>query len=298
MSTGETSPAAMNGTINAPAVHHGARDARLGASEDGELIASLRNVTVTFPRARTLRQLRPQPFVAVRDASMAIRAGEITGLVGESSSGKSTLSRTVLRLVPFTGTVTVGEFDVGSLPRPTPLRYRRHVQAVFQDPLQALNARHVVHELIREPLDIHALGAKADRDQRVVELLESVGLDDRFLDRTSRELSGGQRQRVAIARALAVEPKLLVLDEALSALDVTTAASVARLLRRLLRPDTAMLFIGHDLAMVRQICDQVYVMNRGQIVESGTADEVCGDPQHPYTQLLISSIPRLEREDL
>jgi len=130
---------------------------------------------------------------------------------------------------------------------------------------------------------------------RVVATLESVGLDNSFLDRTTRELSGGQRQRVAIARAIVIEPSLLILDEALSALDVTTAASVARLLHGLLRPDSAMLFIGHDLAMVRQLCDRVYVMRQGRIVESGTADQVCGDPKHEYTQLLVDSIPTLPR---
>lgn len=255
------------------------------------------DLTVEFPRRRSLTNWRPEPFVAVDRASIEINRGEITGLVGESGSGKSTLARALLKLVDFSGSATVDGVDIVDLPTPAPLSYRRSVQAVFQDPLQALNPRHDVRRLVGEPLQIHArLDARA-RDDRVVELLESVGLEATMLDRTSRELSGGQRQRVAIARALAVEPSLVILDEALSALDVTTAASVARLLRGLLRPDSAMLFIGHDLAMVRQLCDRVYVMRAGTIVESGDADDVCGAPRHEYTKLLIASIPRLAPDD-
>jgi len=262
-----------------------------------ELLGSVEDLTVRFPRRRHLRDLRPEPFVAVDHATFDLRPGEITGLVGESGSGKSTLARALLRLVPFTGRATVCGFDVGELPMSPPLAYRRTVQAVFQDPLQALNPRHTVADLVGEPLRIHADLEARDRQQRVATTLESVGLDAGFLDRTTRELSGGQRQRVAIARAIIIDPSLLILDEALSALDVTTAASVARLLHGLLRPDSAMLFIGHDLAMVRQLCDRVHVMREGRIVESGTADEVCGRPQHEYTQLLVSSIPRLLRTE-
>lgn len=250
------------------------------------------DLTVSFARRRRLGNLRPEPFLAVDHASFELRAGEITGLVGESGSGKSTLARALLRLVPFTGRATVCGTDVAALPKSPPLSYRRTVQAVFQDPLQALNSHHSVAELVGEPLEIHTGLDKRARNERIVATLESVGLDARVLPRTTRELSGGQRQRVAIARAIVVDPSLLILDEALSALDVTTAASVARLLHGLLRPDSGMLFIGHDLAMVRQLCDRVHVMRHGQIVESGTADQICGDPQHEYTQLLVASIPR------
>jgi ABC-type glutathione transport system ATPase component len=261
------------------------------------LLGTVEDLTVEFPRRRRLGDLSPAPFVAVDHASIELRPGEITGLVGESGSGKSTLARALLRLVPFSGQASICGVDVAALPRPAPLSYRRTVQAVFQDPLQALNPRHAVSELVGEPLAIHTdLDADSRRD-RVAAALESVGLDESFLPRTTRELSGGQRQRVAIARAIVVEPSLLILDEALSALDVTTAASVARLLHGLLRPDSAMLFIGHDLAMVRQLCDRVYVMRAGHIVESGTAEDVCGSPTHEYTQLLVSSIPRLLRTE-
>lgn len=262
-----------------------------------DLVGSTQDLTVEFPRRRQLREPRPEPFVAVDHASIDLRPGEITGLVGESGSGKSTLARALLRLVPFSGRATVCGFQVGDLPMPAPLDYRRAVQAVFQDPLQALNPRHAVADIVGEPLAIHTDDDARTRQDRVVGTLESVGLGPEFLDRTTRELSGGQRQRVAIARAIIIDPSLLILDEALSALDVTTAASVARLLHGLLRPDSAMLFIGHDLAMVRQLCDRVHVMREGRVVESGTAEEVCGDPQHEYTRLLVESIPRLLRTE-
>lgn len=258
-----------------------------------ELAAYVKDLRVEFPRRRSIGNLRPTPFLAVDGASIEINRGEITGLVGESGSGKSTLARAILRLVPFSGEIMVDGVDVAALSTAATINYRRQVQAVFQDPLSALNQRHSVLQIVGEPLEIHSRLNGSERRARVVELLDSVGLDESHLGRTTRELSGGQRQRVAIARALAVEPSLLILDEALSALDVTTAASVARLLRSLLRLDSAMLFIGHDLAMVRQLCDQVYVMRAGQVVESGPADEVCGNPSHDYTKLLISSIPRL-----
>lgn len=259
-------------------------------------LVSTSDLTVRFARPRSLTALRPEPFVAVDRVAIEIERGAIVGLVGESGSGKSTIARALLRLVPFTGAVTVDGIDVGALPIPAPVHYRRRVQAVFQDPLQALNPRHDVGQLVGEPLAIHSTLSERARADRVVELLDAVGLGADLLGRTSRELSGGQRQRVAIARAISVDPPLLILDEALSALDVTTAASVARLLRRLLRPESAMLFIGHDLAMVRQLCDRVYVMHRGEIVESGPADDVCGSPSHDYTKLLTASIPRLVRD--
>ena len=262
-----------------------------------ELVGSTHDLTVEFPRRRRLREPRPEPFVAVDHASIDLRPGEITGLVGESGSGKSTLARALLRLVPFAGQATICGFDVGALPTPAPLEYRRAVQAVFQDPLQALNPRHSVEQIVAEPLVIHTDHDAATRRDLVIATLDSVGLGSEFLNRTTRELSGGQRQRVAIARAIIIDPSLLILDEALSALDVTTAASVARLLHGLLRPDSAMLFIGHDLAMVRQLCDRVHVMREGRVVESGSAEEVCGDPQHEYTKLLVSSIPRLLRTE-
>lgn len=253
-------------------------------------LVEMRDVTVVFRNARVVGP--KSEFTAVRDASIDIHAGEILGLVGESGSGKTTLGRALLGLVPTErGLVAVGGVDLAGLGRPLPAYIRKRVQAVFQDPLQALNPRHRVERLVGEPLRLHTVLSGADLHARVVALLEQVGLSSSHLRRRTNELSGGQRQRVAIARALAVGPEVLVLDEAVSALDVTTAAQILKLLERVRPSHGATLFISHDIARVRSVCDRVAVMYRGRIVEIGTADEICGDPRHPYTQLLVSSVP-------
>jgi oligopeptide/dipeptide ABC transporter ATP-binding protein len=258
--------------------------------EATEALVRLSGVTVVFRSARIVGA--SGELTAVVDASVEIHAGEILGLVGESGSGKTTLGRALLGLVPLErGTVEVGGVDLASLGRPLPLSARKRVQAVFQDPLQALNPRHRVERLVGEPLRLHTdLSGQALHD-RVVELLEQVGLSSSHLRRRTDELSGGQRQRVAIARALSVGPEVLVLDEAVSALDVTTGAQILKLLERVRPSHGATLFISHDIARVRSVCDRVAVMYRGRIVEVGTADQICGDPLHPYTRLLVASVP-------
>ena len=254
-------------------------------------LATVDGLTVRFKRRRRLTELRPEPFTAVDGISFELKSGAITAIVGESGSGKTTVARALLRLVPFEGAVTVDDVAVHELPRYPGIDYRRRIQAVFQDPLQALNPRHSAEQLIGEPLRVHGHRDAADHSARIDELLEQVGLDAELRPRTTRELSGGQRQRVAIARALASEPRVLVLDEALSALDVTTGNRVAGLLRALVDADNSMLFIAHDLALVRQLCDEVLVMHHGRIVERGSPDDVCDRPQDPYTQRLIAAIP-------
>ena len=256
----------------------------------GQPLVRLAGVTIVF---RSARMLGPRSeLAAVLDADLDIHAGEILGLVGESGSGKTTLGRALLGLLPLErGRVELGGTDLASLGHPLPPSIRRRVQAVFQDPLQALNPRHRVERLVGEPLRLHAgLDGTALR-ARVVELLEQVGLSTSHLRRRTSELSGGQRQRVAIARALSVGPEVLVLDEAVSALDVTTGAQILKLLERVRPVHGATLFISHDIARVRSVCTRVAVMYRGRIVEVGSADQICGDPRHPYTQLLVSSVP-------
>ncbi len=259
-----------------------------------EPLLEIDDLTITFPGGRGALPWQRLPDVrAVQHASLKIDAGESLGLVGESGSGKTTIGRTILRFIdPASGSIRLGDFDVTAMGRKTPLDYRRAVQVVFQDPVGSLNPSMEVGELIGEPLSIHfGLSAEA-REERAGDLLEQVGLERHHLRRYPYEFSGGQRQRIAIARALATEPKLLVLDEPVSALDVSTQSQVINLLEHLQRETgTAYLFVAHDLAVVRHVSHRIAVMYHSRIVEKGSADDICDDPRHPYTELLLASIP-------
>ena len=230
---------------------------------------------------------------AVDGVSFDIRSGEVMGLVGESGSGKTTVGRLVLRLAEATsGSVSFDGTDILGLPTEAMRRFRKRMQIVFQDPYASLNPRERVGAMLKHALALHAIGTPADRAGRIVELLEQVGLSADHLDRFPHEFSGGQRQRLVIARALAVQPEFLVADEPVSALDVSIQAQVINLLADLKdRFGLTMLFIAHDLAVVEHICDRVVVMYLGKIMEIAPASALYHQPNHPYTQALLSAVP-------
>jgi oligopeptide transport system ATP-binding protein len=230
---------------------------------------------------------------AVDDVSFTINAGETFGLVGESGSGKTTTGRCVLRLIePTSGIVRFRGEDVLGFSRRRMREVRREMQIVFQDPYSSLNPRMRARQIVEEPLIIHGLGNAIARRTRVAELFELVGLDTAHLSRYPHEFSGGQRQRIGLARALALNPTFLVLDEPVSALDVSVQAQVVNLLIDLQQKfKLTYLFIAHDLRLVEHICTRVAVMYRGRIVEMGPTAALFGAPQHPYTRALLSAIP-------
>ncbi len=251
------------------------------------------NLTVSYKRSRGLLGRNKQILRAVKDVSFHIDEGEVLGLVGESGSGKSTVAQAIERLVPIeSGRVSVAGVDVTTLRGSALRRTRRMMQMVYQDPYSSLNPSMTTSQILTEPLLVHKIGDPGNRLSTVRDALDQVGLSHDSLGKYPHEFSGGQRQRIAIARALITDPEVVIFDEAVSALDVSTRGQILKLLQELrTRLTSSYLFIGHDLAVVRKVSDRIAVMYLGRIVEIGPVAEVVRAPRHPYTAALLSAVP-------
>ena len=246
-----------------------------------------------FPLKKSFGKKKTQCVKAVDNVNFSIYKGETFGLGGESGCGKSTTGRTLIRLYDVTeGEIIFDGTDISRMKEKELLPYRKRMQMIFQDPYSSLNARMTVSDIIGEPLDIHKLASGKERQERITQLLENVGLKQEHANRYPHEFSGGQRQRVGIARALAVNPDFIICDEPISALDVSIQAQVVNMLEDIqANYGITYLFIAHDLSMVRHISDRIGVMYLGQLVEIAKSDELYDYPLHPYTQALLSAIP-------
>ncbi|MEI8234846.1 MAG: ATP-binding cassette domain-containing protein [Verrucomicrobiota bacterium] len=257
-------------------------------------LLEVQNLRTWFPVTTGLFRRHTGDVKAVDDVSFTVEEGTTVGLVGESGSGKTTLGRTILKLTPATGgSLRYDGREITPLSQRAFRPLRREMQMIFQDPFGSLNPRLSILSIVAEPLEIHFREmTRADRRERVAELLRQVGLQPEMMTRYPHEFSGGQRQRIGIARALAVKPKFIVCDEPVSALDVSVQAQIVNLLQDLQEElGLTYLFIAHDLAVVEHISDHVLVMYRGKIVESASAEALYANPQHPYTRKLLAAVP-------
>ena len=259
-------------------------------------LLEVHNLRTWFPVTSGLLRRHTDDVKAVDDVSFTVEEGKTVGLVGESGSGKTTVGRTILKLAPATsGRISFAGRDILPLSEREFRPLRREMQMIFQDPFGSLNPRLSILAIVAEPLEIHFPEmTRAERRERVAELLRQVGLQPEMMTRYPHEFSGGQRQRIGIARALAVKPRFLVCDEPVSALDVSVQAQIVNLLQDLQEElGLTYLFIAHDLAVVEHISDHVLVMYRGKIVESASAEAIYSNPQHEYTRKLLAAVPTL-----
>lgn len=258
-----------------------------------EPLLEIKNLKKFFLKKSALQKKNKEIVKAVDDISITIHKGETFGLVGESGCGKSTLAKTIIRLFGVTdGQIIFEGTDIAKMNAKELLPYRRQMQMIFQDPYSSLNPRMSVGEIIGEPLSVHHIAKGAEKERKVKELLDTVGMRREYIHRYPHEFSGGQRQRIGIARAIAINPKFIICDEPTSALDVSIQAQVINLLRNIQKDlGTTYLFISHDLAMVQNIADCIGVMYLGRLVELAESDELFQHPLHPYTQALLSAVP-------
>ncbi|HLV31502.1 MAG TPA: oligopeptide/dipeptide ABC transporter ATP-binding protein [Chitinispirillaceae bacterium] len=267
---------------------------------NNETVVDVKNLKVHFPVYQGIFGNVINSVKAVDDVSFSIKRGEIFSLVGESGCGKTTVAHSILGLIHKTSgsiKLSVGKWKESSiewenLSNSEKRELRKQIQVVFQDPYSSLNPRMNIQRILEEPFIIHKICTKQERTKRIIKLLNNVGLSTEYLNRYPHEFSGGQRQRIGIARALATEPELIIADEPVSALDVSIQAQIINLLQDLRSSfNQTLLFISHDLAVVRHIADRLAVMYLGKIVESGTETQIFDSPRHPYTSLLLQSIP-------
>lgn len=255
-------------------------------------LVEIKNLTKSYRKGGWFA--KAQEKTILRKVTISLREHEILGLVGESGCGKTTLAKVILGLEPYqSGSVQVLKQELNKLNKAQFQHLRRDMQVVFQDPYSSLDPRMTVKQILSEPWDIHGLHKdKTIREEKLKELMQAVGLDPAHLHRYPHEFSGGQRQRIAIARALALAPKILVADEPVSALDVSVQAQILNLLKEISRQrGLSVLFISHDFGVARFLCDRIAVMYQGQIVECGPAEKLLKNPQHPYTEALLSAVP-------
>ena len=242
---------------------------------------------------KTFKDPNNNSFKVLDDITFSLNTGEVLGLVGESGSGKTTLGRTIIRLTnQDSGKIIFNSLDISNLSKSAMKKVRKEIQIIFQDPFGSLNPRHSIERIIGEPLLVHNYGNYNEIKKRILELLDQVGLPSDSMKLYPHEFSGGQRQRIAIARAIALKPKFLIADEAVSALDVSIQSQILNLISDLVKEyNISMIFISHDLSVIRHISSSIAIMQKGKIVEMGNTERVLKQPSHQYTKMLISAVP-------